>query len=93
MFLQWFQVFSGVIISVSDACFTCLHMYVASIAFEYFKSRSGLVSSSSLSAASSRCLLLATLVGHPPLPPSLLNARDVQGMRGPHVGVQNGAEK
>jgi len=39
-----FQVFSGVFASISDAClkwFICLQMYVASVASECFKSRSG----------------------------------------------------
>jgi hypothetical protein len=54
------SVFSGVFASVLDVCFKCfiyLQMYVASIVSRYFKSRSGVASPSSLSAASPWCLL------------------------------------
>jgi hypothetical protein len=40
------QQFSSVFMcfaSVSEACFICLQTYVASVASEYFKSRSGVV--------------------------------------------------
>jgi hypothetical protein len=77
--LQWFQVFLGVFISVSDVCFKyfiCLQTYVVSVASGCFKSRLGVASPSSPSAASPRCLLLPALAGHPnqrrrrALPPS-----------------------
>jgi hypothetical protein len=62
-------VFLGVFANVSNACSKCfiyLQMYVVSVAFEYFKSRSGVASPSSAFAASPRCpLLLPVLVGHP----------------------------
>ena len=53
--------FPDVFTSVLDACFKCfiyLQTYVASVVSGYFKSRSGVASPSSLSAASSWCLLL-----------------------------------
>ena len=49
-----FHEFSGVFVSVLDACFKCficVQTYVANVLSEYFKSRSGVVSPS-LSAAS-----------------------------------------
>jgi hypothetical protein len=49
------SVFSGVFVSILDACFKyfiCLHTYVASVASGYFKSRSGVASPSSPSAIS-----------------------------------------
>ena len=53
--------FSGVFTSVSDACFKffiCFETYVASVASECFKSRSGVASLSSPFVASPRCLLV-----------------------------------
>ena len=44
MFAMVFKSFSGVFVSVSDArlkCFICLILYVATVASECFKSRSG----------------------------------------------------
>jgi hypothetical protein len=41
--LQWFQVFLGVFVSVSDICFKCFicfQTYVAIVAFECFKTKS-----------------------------------------------------
>jgi hypothetical protein len=74
--------------------FICLQAYVASVSFECFKSRSGVASSSSPSAASPQCLLLlATPARHPLPPPSLLDAGDVRDAERPHVGVRNSAEK
>jgi hypothetical protein len=73
--------------------FICLQTYVTSVLFEYFKSRLGVTSSFSPSAASSRCLLLATPARHPPPPPSLLDVGDVWDAAGPHVSVRNNAEK
>jgi len=81
IFLQRFQVFSGVFVSFLDACFKCfiyhLQTYVASVVYECFQNRSGVVSLSSPSAASLRCLLLlSTLARHPP--PTFLDAGDVR---------------
>jgi hypothetical protein len=70
MILAVFRYFS----SVLDAyfkCFICLHIYVVSVASRCFKSRSGVVSPSSLLCCSSRCLLfLSAAVRHPPPLPS-----------------------
>jgi len=58
-FCNDFKCFLG----ISDACFKCfiyLHMYVVTVASEYFKSRSGVASPSSPSAASPRCLRSST---------------------------------
>jgi hypothetical protein len=97
MLLQWFQVFSGVFASVSDACFKCficLQTYVASVASECFKSRSDVASPSSPFATSPRCLLLfLALAGHPPPPPHLLDADDVRGGAGPMWVHKNGMGK
>jgi hypothetical protein len=80
-------VFSGIFASVLDACFKCficLQTYVASVASECFKSKLGIASLSSPFVASPRSLLLfATLAGHPPPPPSLLDAGDVWGGASP----------
>jgi hypothetical protein len=95
MCFQWFQVvFQVCFVSVSDTCFKCficLHTYVASAASEYFKSRLCVISSSSPSTASSRCVPSA-LAGHHKTPrPVLLNQRRrplpifLLGRRRPHV--------
>ena len=60
--------FLGVFSSVSSACFKCficLQTYVATIVFDISKADRVLHLYSSPSAASSRCVLLPTLVDHP----------------------------
>jgi hypothetical protein len=67
----------------------------ASVASGSFKTRSGVASPSSHSAALPQCLILHPApVGHPNqrhrralLPPPLLNASDVRGGTGPHVSA------
>jgi hypothetical protein len=79
------MLYSGVFVSVSDACFKCficLQTYVASVASECFKSRSGVASLSSLSAGSPWCLLLAP-ARHPPAPPLFSMLGDVRCSVGP----------
>ena len=82
MFCNGFASVLGVFANVSDACFKCfifLQTRVAKVSSGCFKSRSGIVSPSSPSTASSRCpLLLVTLAAHPPSP-SLLDAGDIHG--------------
>jgi hypothetical protein len=90
------SVFSGVFASVSNVCFKCsihLQTYVASDAFECFKSRSGVASPSWPSATSSWCLLLLMPARHPPPPPSLLDAGDFQGGAGPMWSRETVREK
>jgi hypothetical protein len=41
-FAMVFKCFSGIFISVSDACFIYIQMYIASVAFGCFKSRSNI---------------------------------------------------
>jgi hypothetical protein len=73
-FCKDFKCFSGVFLSVSDVSF----------AYECFKSRSGVASPSSASVALPRYLLLLPVPArHPPPPPFLLDAGDVQGGAGP----------
>ena len=83
---------SSVFARVSYACSICcngcthmfLHTYVASVASECFKSRSGVTYLSSPSVASPRCLLLLPAsAGHSPPPSPLLDASDVWGGVGP----------
>ena len=68
-FTMVFKCVSCVFASVSDAffkCFICLQTYIASVAYGCFKSRSGIASPSSHSAALPQCFhLLLALVGHP----------------------------
>jgi hypothetical protein len=86
-FYNGFKCFSGVFANVLDACFKCfinLQMYVASVVYGCFKSRSGVACPSSPSVASPRrLLLLLAPIGHPPPPPRLLNVGDVRGRVGP----------
>ena len=87
VFAYVFTMISSVFASVSDACFKCficLQTYVASVAFECFKSRLRIASPSSPFAASPRCpLLLPAPARHPPPLSSLLDASDVQGAWAP----------
>jgi hypothetical protein len=94
-FCNGFKYFLGVFASVLDVCFKyfiCFQTYVASVAFECFKSRLGVASPSSPSAASSQCLLLPTPARHLPPPPSLLDVGDVRGPMS-RVDAQNDAGK
>jgi hypothetical protein len=85
MFLQWFQ--SRCFSSVSYAyfkCFVYLKTYVTNVTSECFKSKLGVTSPSSPSGASPQCLLFFLApAGHPPPPPYLVDADDVQGDAGP----------
>jgi hypothetical protein len=90
MFLQRFQV---VFASVLDACFKyfiCLQTNVGSVAPKYFKSRSGVASISSPSAATHRCLLLLSAsVGHLPPLPLFSMLLTLEGRHGPRVDARN----
>ena len=96
-FCNGFKCFLGVFASVSDACFKCfiyLQTYVTSVASECFKSRLGVASPSSPSAASPQCLLLFSApTGHPLPPPYLIDANDVQGDAGPMWAHKTAWEK
>jgi hypothetical protein len=90
-FATVFKCPSCVFTSVLDACFKCficLYTYVG-VASGCFKSRSDATSSSSLSAASPRCLvLLPAPVGHPP-PLPLCSMLVMFGATRPRVGARN----
>ena len=92
MLCNGFSSVSNFFVSVSDVCFKCFicpQMYVANVLFGRFKSRSGVASPSSLSAASPQCLLLLLApAGHPLPPPPLLDASDVRGSTAPRGGMK-----
>jgi hypothetical protein len=77
-----FAMVSSVFVIVSDACFKCficLQTYISSVAYEYFKSRTGVASPSSSYVVLSWCLLLLPIPArHPPPPPLLLDIGDVR---------------
>ena len=94
------SVFSDVFGSVSNAClsvFICLHLYVASVAFEYFKSRSNVASEYFKSrsgvaslfspSAPSCCVLSLPCV----LPCILLRGGRMGGRGGANKGWRHGA--
>ena len=93
-FTMVFNEFSGVFASVLDACFKCsicLQTYIASVASRHFKSRSGVASFCSLSAASPRCLLLLP-AGWVSVTPSFSSRCWWRSKRhGLHVGAWNDA--
>jgi hypothetical protein len=77
VFTMIFKCFLGVFTSVLDACFKCFiclqTTYVASVASECFKSKSGVASLSLPCVASPRCLLFWASAMHPP--PTSLSSR------------------
>jgi hypothetical protein len=90
---KYFSVVFASVLYVCLKCFICLQTYVASAAYECFKSRSG-VASPSPSTASSRCLLLFPApAGHPPPPLSLFDVDDVRGGKDPMWARKTAQEK